>query len=136
MKVLIDTNVLYSAFIRESGGMARLIEWVMLNHDAVITPHIADEILEKVEMRAPKALGAVSTFLSSSNLRFVDSTPNSGGPQQVIRDKDDQSIIDAALDNDIDVILTGDGDFHAMEIDRPRILRPADFITEFINQSD
>src|SRR5690554_5994172 len=133
MKVLIDTNVLYSAFIRESRTMARLIEWVMVNHDAVITPHIADEILEKVEMRAPKALGVVTTFFASSNLHFVDSTPHPGGPQHVIRDKDDQSIVDAALDNDIDVILTGDKDFHALEIDRPRVMYPADFIAEFID---
>lgn len=133
MKVLIDTNVLYSAFIRESGTMVRLIEWVMVNHDAIITPHIANEILEKVEMRAPNALGVVTAFLSSSNLHFVESIPHPRSPQPVIRDQDDQSIVDAALDNDIDVILTGDKDFHALVIDRPRVMYPADFIAEFMD---
>lgn len=134
MRVLIDTNVLYSAFIIESERMIRLIDWVMANHEAVITPHIANEILTKVETKSPKSVGVVTLFLSSSKLRFVDSIPHSSGHQHAIRDTDDQPIVDAALDNDVDVIITGDNDFHAMKVDRPRILRPAEFIREFINQ--
>ena len=39
-----------------------------------------------------------------------------------MRDGDDQPILDAAIAGAVDIILTGDKDFHALGLVRPRVL--------------
>jgi len=45
-----------------------------------------------------------------------------------MRDFTDRPILRAAIKNDIDIILTGDKDFFALEITRLKILASADFL--------
>ena len=44
-----------------------------------------------------------------------------------IRDEKDKPILAAAITADVDVLITGDGDFSDVEIERPEILSPAEF---------
>lgn len=39
-----------------------------------------------------------------------------------MRDGDDQPILDAAIAGSVDIILTGDKDFHALRLARPQVL--------------
>ncbi len=55
-------------------------------------------------------------------------TPKVSGSTPVMRDENDRPILQAAIDADVDIILTGDKDFHALDIERPQILTPADFL--------
>lgn len=45
-----------------------------------------------------------------------------------IRDAKDKSILDAAVAAAVDVIVTGDKDFHALEISEPMILTPRQYL--------
>ena len=55
--------------------------------------------------------------------------------QQVdtVRDWKDRYLIEAAVYNDVDILVTGDKDLLVLRdlLERPRILTPADFVGEF-----
>lgn len=130
--MLFDTNVLFSAFVRNSNRLAMLIEWVTVNHEAVITEYIASELLRNASLKAPDSVNAVASFLVSPELHYVASDPDSPRVYPRIQDSKDQPILNAAIDNDVDIIITGDKHFHALEIDRPRIMFASEFVTEFL----
>ena len=45
-----------------------------------------------------------------------------------IRDPKDEKILYSAITADVDVLITGDKDFTELEIERPEILIPSEFI--------
>jgi predicted nucleic acid-binding protein len=48
-----------------------------------------------------------------------------------IRDVKDLPILVSALNEDVDIILTNDNDFAAVEIEYPEIIKPHDFIKKY-----
>ena len=48
-----------------------------------------------------------------------------------IRDKDDEKVLYAAVTADVDILVTGDKDFYDIDIERPHIMSPADFLREY-----
>ena len=48
-----------------------------------------------------------------------------------IRDDGDYAILHTAIVEDVDVFITGDKDFYAVEIERPEILSPTGFLTKY-----
>ncbi len=132
MKIVLDTNVLYSAFIQASPRMQRLIDWTISNHDVYVTPTIIVEILEKAAERAPDTLPSIVALLASDSVGLLDEHLPLAPKRVIIRDKNDQAIIDAAISNDIDVIITGDKDYHALELEHPITMYPGDFAAAFL----
>ena len=49
-----------------------------------------------------------------------------------IRDVNDRPILRADLNAKADILLTGDKDFSDIEIDKPEIMTPGEFIEEFL----
>lgn len=48
-----------------------------------------------------------------------------------IRDKKDLPILVTAILEDVDILITGDADFAAVEIKRPEVLTPAGFLEKY-----
>lgn len=46
----------------------------------------------------------------------------------VMRDVKDQPILDAAIAGSVEIIVTGDKDFHALDISEPLILTPRQYL--------
>lgn len=47
-------------------------------------------------------------------------------------DKKDLPILVSAILGDIDILITGDKDFARIEIDRPEILTPREFVEKYV----
>jgi predicted nucleic acid-binding protein len=50
-----------------------------------------------------------------------------------IRDIDDFPVLVAAIESNVDILITGDKDFDEIKIDRPRIMKPRKFADEYMN---
>lgn len=131
MKVLLDTSFLYSALFHPNPQFNAILDFVFAEHTVLIPEYVADEIVRKAIQRRPDALDAVYAFLRTARIDNVtqDEVPDS---QITNRDINDQQILDAAIHHDVEVLISSDKDFAALEIDRPRIFRPRAFYDEFI----
>lgn len=49
----------------------------------------------------------------------------------VIRDVDDEKVLYSAIMADVDILLTGDKDFSDIDIERPEILTPGEFLEKY-----
>lgn len=48
--------------------------------------------------------------------------------EKLIRDAEDQPILNAAIVSDVDIILTGDKDFLSLEMEHPRCMTVGQFL--------
>ena len=130
MKVVIDTNVLFSIIVFPSPRLSSLYEYLEQNHETVIFDYVVDELIEVTSRKRPQSMVTLSAFIETIDIRKT--TDDDRVEAITIRDAKDQPILDAALAIDADVILTGDRDFTSLKLDRPRIMTPAEFIAEFL----
>ena len=55
--------------------------------------------------------------------------PSITSTQKRIRDPKDQPILNAAIVYNVDIIITGDKDFLSLDLERPKCISVADFLT-------
>ena len=110
MKVFLDTNVLVSAFITETGSCSELFHAVVTTPEHyLITGEVVLEELQKIlRDRFQKPEGLIQDFINF--LRYDEVIPKPDKPFKIpeFKDKDDLWILASALKANADVLITGD----------------------------
>lgn len=125
MRILIDTNILFSALLFPGSKPAKALLCAASRHKIVLCQQNIDELQLILARKAPGRLPAVRQLFAQLPYELV---PMAGcaGPQ--MRDAADQPILNAAIQADVDVILTGDKDFLSLSLGRPRCMTAAQFL--------
>jgi len=130
MRIMIDTNVLISASLFPKSRLGQEIKPLSDKYTIVLCTTIIDELHDVYNRKFPDKLFALEKFLKEFSFETVYTAKISENVPQV-RDKKDTPILATAILEDIDVLITGDGDFAAIEIERPEILSPAEFLAKY-----
>ena len=125
MKVLVDTNVLFSALLFPGSKPAKALLYVADNCDMVLCDRNITEIREILKRKAPKYLPDVEVLLAEMSYELIPAVDHA---EKLIRDAKDQPILNAAIVSDVDIILTGDKDFLSLGLDRPKCMTAAQFL--------
>lgn len=132
MRIMVDTNVLISALVFRSEHLTKLIEKAAENYTLVVCSYIIDEINTVIERKFPKHKSTINKFLSKLSFELVYSPKEIEGERLFdIRDENDYIILHTAIIENVDVLITGDKDFAAVEIDYPEILTPTEFLSKY-----
>lgn len=132
MKVMLDTNILISAFIFRSSKMNNLIYELSKNHEIVICSYTIEELKELIENKFNVSIKALNNFLKNFPYTMVQSPKKPKENLFYIRDKDDYIILYTAIVEKVDVFITGDKDFVDVKIKKPEILNPTEFIRKYL----
>lgn len=125
MRILIDTNVLFSALLFPQSKPARALLYTAEHHRVVLCERNVSELREILRRKAPQYLPAAEALLAAMAYELI---PEVERTMVHIRDADDQRILNAAVAADVDVILTGDKDFLSLTMARPVCMMAADFL--------
>ena len=127
MRIMLDTNILISAFVFQSKKIYKMIDYVITNHELVLSSYIVNEMREVIAAKFPKMAGELDEFLTT--LSFTLAYSPKYIPQKLfeIRDVSDYPILYTSIIENVDVLITGDKDFHAVEIEKPAIMTIAEF---------
>lgn len=128
MRILIDTNVLISAFLFPSSVSTMALLSVLKNHTIVLCSYVISELKRVVSTKFKGREANIDLFLSGFNYEFVYTPENIPLGKAKIRDPNDYPILYTAIIEDVDVILTGDLDFKAIDIERPLIMTPKELL--------
>lgn len=131
MRVMLDTNILISAFIFKSSKMNLLIEKLSKEHEIVICSYTIDELKDLIKEKFNVEYKALDNFLSEFNYTLVYSPSEVEEKLFEIRDENDYIILHTAIIDDVDVLITGDKDFKDVDIERPEIYTPSEFLEKF-----
>ncbi|MGO1944419.1 MAG: putative toxin-antitoxin system toxin component, PIN family [Ancrocorticia sp.] len=127
MRVLVDTNVIISALLFPTSAPSEVLDRVLSTHRLVLTQWIIDELFEVVSRKRSDLLPALDSFLTRINYEMAGPVPYSRS-SVTIADEKDQPILDAALDAEVDVIVTGDKHFLVLDLPQMRIVTPRVFL--------
>ena len=131
MRSMIDTNVLVSASLFPNSRLGQEIKPLSGKHTIVLCTTIIDELHDVYNRKFPDKLYALEQFLQEFSFETVY-TPKISENIPQVRDKKDTPILASAILEDVDVLITGDGDFSDVEIERPEILSPSEFMAKFM----
>ena len=132
MRIMVDTNILISTLVFRSEHLAKVIEKAAEEYTLVLCSYVIDEIYNVVERKFPKHKSTLNRFLSKLSFELVYSPKEIEGERLFdIRDENDYIILHTAIIEDVDILITGDKDFAAVDIDRPEILTPTEFLSKY-----
>lgn len=125
MKILIDTNILISALLFPRSKPAKALLYAAERHDIILCDRNLYELRDVLKRKAPNALPDAEILLAELSYELI---PAVDYAEKLIRDAKDQSILNAAILSDVDIILTGDKDFLVLDITRPKCMTAAQFL--------
>ena len=122
MRILIDTNVLISAFV--FGGKAgKLFELLFDgNHELLISDYVDSEFMAKLLQKWKDKADTIYSLYRTLPFKFSDSSPKQIGN---LRDKKDIPVLSDAIFYDADIILSGDKDFLEANLEKPQVFSPS-----------
>lgn len=108
MKVMVDTNVILSAIIKPDSIPSEVLFHVSEKEELFLCQSILNECFEVSKRRFPSKQGVLSTLFE--NLRFTLATESLHQGVD-IRDIKDQPILNSAIANGMDILISGDHHF-------------------------
>ena len=132
MRVMLDTNILISALAFRSKPMNSIINLLAEKYSLVLCSYIIDELHDVVNEKFENKKNELEQFLLELPFELVY-TPQSLPKHDffTISDADDEKILYSAIIADVDVLVTGDKHYDEVDIERPVILTPAEFLTKY-----
>lgn len=131
MKVMLDTNILISAFVFKSKIMNELIYVLSTKHEIFICSYVVDELRNIVKNKFNVKADELEEFFEKFPFTLVYSPSNVNKKKFKIRDENDYIILYTAIIEEIDVLITGDKDFFAVDIEKPEIITAKDFLEKY-----
>ncbi|MFA7205081.1 MAG: putative toxin-antitoxin system toxin component, PIN family [Saccharofermentanales bacterium] len=131
MRILIDTNILFSALLYPDSKPAIALLHVAENHEIVICDRNIGELRDILKRKAIKYLPDAEVLIAELPYELIPAVDHA---ERLIRDAKDQPILNAAIIADVDMIITGDKDFLCMDIERPRCITAAKYLEEIKSQ--
>jgi putative PIN family toxin of toxin-antitoxin system len=129
MRIMVDTNVIISAMLKEGSVPDLVLNYACENCDLILCDHIIDESYDVANRHFSKRLSVLDDIFAKLRYELVPA-PRTGEIE--MRDIKDQPILNAAITYDIDVLVTGDKHFLELEIERPEIMTPSKFLEQYV----
>jgi putative PIN family toxin of toxin-antitoxin system len=132
MRVMLDTNVIISILVFDSKKLKKMLEEITDKYKLVLSTYVLDELAEVIRRKFKNKIGDMNEFLY--NLPFeVYYTPQTiiSEKSVEIRDIKDYPVLYSSIMSDVDVLITGDKDFDDIDIEKPEILTPSEFMEKY-----
>jgi len=121
MRIMIDTNVIMSAIYNPDSKPASVLNHICENHELVLCDYIIAECYDVVRRKFPHHTVIFDKLLASLGYELV-AAPREG---LIMPDPKDSPILNAAIIADVDLIISGDKHFLALDIERPCVWTPS-----------
>jgi len=132
LKILVDTNILISALMYPNSKPALALLHVANNHNLILSDSNISEFHRIAKDKFSRTLADVDVFLAELSYELV---PAPASPQKLIDDPKDVPILNAAIIEGVDIIISGDRHFTNLDIERPKVMKAADYL-KFVGVED
>jgi len=132
MRILLDTNILISAFALNSPRMLALIDAITQQHTLVIPSYVTQELLEVTRRKFPLKVQQAEQFLLELPCEHFETPAKlDASSYPDLRDPKDLPVLASAIEADVDILLSGDGHFAPLDMTRPETMTPAQFLAKY-----
>ena len=129
MRVMCDTNVLISGILFPNSVPEKILRAIAKQERLVMATYIIEELRRIFQKKFPNKMRMLDHYLKRQKFElFVTPHDLQNIAMPSIRDTKDEPVLASAILADVDILISGDKDFAAVEIDRPVILTPAAYL--------
>ena len=131
MRILIDTNILFSAVLSSNGIPRKAFnKAVSLPNVGIISYQSLEELVTSFCTKFPTKTHLLESFLVATltSIELITTPKDKLDNEDAIRDIDDRTIYRAAVKAKADIILTGDKDLLESGITSPQIMTAREFL--------
>ena len=132
MRIMLDTNVLISSIIFRSKIMNEMLSAILKDHRLVLSSFVIDELKDVVRRKFEGRSAELDQFLTVLPFEFVYTPDEMDEDLFEIRDSNDYPVLYSAIVEDVDILITGDKDFSDIDIEKPEILTPNEFVEKYL----
>jgi putative PIN family toxin of toxin-antitoxin system len=125
---MLDTNVLISALLFPGSRMDAMMNCIFNNHQLVLSSYVVDELKYVVRRKFPQKASAIDKLLLTMSYEYVYTPQDIDKDLFHIRDDKDYPVLYTAIVEEVDILITGDRDFSDIDIEKPKIMSPAEFL--------
>lgn len=131
MRVMLDTNILVSTIFFPSEQTRNIANELGEKHRIVLCDYVIEELQLVTERKFPHLMDALDDFFQGLpyELIYTPKKPMDNIPE--IRDVKDVPILSTAIKENVDVFVTGDKDFHVLELGSPEIMTMSEFAEKY-----
>ena len=129
MKIMADTNILFSALLFPESRPAKALLHITENDTLVLCDYIVSELRNVVLRKRPDLLADIDVFMANLSYELILAPQH---PSKLISDPKDHPILNAAILADVDYIISGDKHFLDLEMEHPKAISVAKFLDEVI----
>lgn len=131
MRIMLDTNVLISAFV--FGGKVRKALKVIFDTDCKIyvSEYVDAEFKHILQEKWSNRADKIYSLYRAMDFVFCSSTTETLGH---LRDEKDIPVLSDAIYYGVDILLTGDKDFLETDIKTPKIISPSELLENFLRK--
>ena len=133
MRIMLDTNIIVSAVLFPGSLLAQNTLELSDRYRLVICDRVIFELRDVMRRKFPDRTLECEQFLRKLDFELALS-PADIDPDVYpkIRDKKDYPILAAAIIADVDIFISGDGDFSATDIQHPEIMTITEFAKSYL----
>lgn len=133
MRVMVDTNIIISAALFPDRRIAAMLKEIMWRYELYICTFSLDELFIVVDRKFKHKKDEIDEFFRQLSYSLIY-TPTSFRKEELpaIRDDNDYPVLVSAINEDIDVLISGDKDFSCVECERPEIMAPSAFWEKYL----
>ena len=106
--------------------MNDMMDYIFTQHQLVLSSYVVEELKSVVKRKFPAKEYAIEKLLMVMSYEYVYETLFN------IRDCKDYPVLYTAIIEDVDILITGDKDFSDVNIEKPEIITPGEFIEKYI----
>ena len=132
MRIMLDTNVLISMILFPSQKFYTLLENIVLHHTLVLSSFVVEEIFAVTDRKFPQKRAAIDAFLANLSFELVYTPHHMHAGLFEIRDSKDYPVLYTAIMENVDILITGDKDFADIDIEKPEILTPGQYLEKYV----
>ncbi len=133
MRIMLDTNVLISVVIFNSIKLKNMLINICDKNTLVLSSYILEELEDVIQRKFYKKKKDIERFLFKLPYE-LKAIPTKILKENVIkmRDVKDEPILYSAIISNVDILITGDKDFKDLNIKKPEILTPNEYIEKYL----
>ena len=128
---MLDTNVIISMILFPSKKFLTMLDLITKKHKLVLSSFVIDELFKVADKKFPQKKDVIDVFLSELNYELVYTPHKMKENLFTIRDINDYPVLYTAIIDNVDILITGDKDFLNIDIEKPEILTPTDFLIKY-----
>jgi putative PIN family toxin of toxin-antitoxin system len=126
---MIDSNIFISALLNPQSIPKKAYEKAVdYPYRLILCDYIKEEVLSVFIRKFPHKLFYAENFFAEIIAEFVIASKKAEADEKLIRDIKDRPILRAAIQGNVDILVTGDKDFLESEVTYPKIMTAQEFL--------